>query len=155
MPATHVEMTVLALMPTPKGAAVLLADREGEVALPIFIGGTEALSIALRHEDRRYARPLTHDLLDAIMSRLGGELVKVHIDDVQNGVFIGTVFVRQGERLISVDARPSDAIALAVGDGVPIFVARRVLATAGIRREDLERDDKKMPPLPAGGVEQL
>jgi hypothetical protein len=156
-PLTHVEMKVLDVVPTRQGAAVLLVDEASDKALPIFIGGTEALSIALRHEDRRYERPLTHDLLDTVMQKLGGELIKVHVDELRDGVFIGTIFVRNGQRTLSVDARPSDAIALALGHDVPIFVARQVLDAAGIRRKDLERggEGPDLPAPPPGGVERL
>ena len=117
-------------------------SEERQVAVPIFIGGTEALSIELRHNKRRYARPLTHDLLDAIMTKLGGKLVHIQIDAIRDDTFVGAVFVRKGDAILEVDARPSDAIALAIGSRVPIYVAEKVLEKAGMSREELT------PPTP-------
>jgi bifunctional DNase/RNase len=134
-----VAVTVLGVGRTSEGAAVLLGDASRETVLPILIGGTEALSIALRSEGRRFDRPLTHDLLDAVMHELGGQLVRVRIDDTRGDTFIATVSVRHGDRTREIDARPSDAIALALGNGAPIYVARRVLERAGVKREDIEK----------------
>ena len=132
-------MTVLEVAPTARGDAVLLVDGEGTVVVPIFVGGTEALSIKLRLDKQKYQRPLTHDLLDTLLARLGGDLVKVHVDDIKGNIFVGTVFVRQRSdgKTIDVDARPSDAIALAVGNQVPIFVAKRVIEASGVRKKDV------------------
>jgi bifunctional DNase/RNase len=134
-----VEVTVLGVGRTSEGAAVLLGDAARERVLPILIGGTEALSIALRSERRRFERPLTHDLLDAVMRELGGQLARVRIDDVKGETFVATVFVRHADRTSELDARPSDAIALALGNGAPIFVSRSLLERAGVKREDLEK----------------
>lgn len=138
-PADDVELTVVGVGRTSEGAAVLLGDAAHETVLPILIGGTEALSIALRAEGRRFERPLTHDLLEAVMRELGGRLLRVRIDDVRGDTFVATIFVRQAERTVELDARPSDAIALALGNGAPILVSRRLLERAGVRREDVER----------------
>jgi uncharacterized protein len=139
-PPSHVEMTVGGLYSVGNGgSAVILATPTDPRVVPIFIGGTEALSIHLRLEHQRYQRPLTHDLLDNVVRELGGELVKVQVDELKDNVFIGTVFVRDGGRIAPLDARPSDAIALAIGADVPIFVARKVVSAAGVRKEDFER----------------
>ena len=134
-PAGYLEMTVLDVKGTVDGAAVLLVNQARSVVVPIMVGGTEALSIQLRQSKQRYQRPLTHDLLDSILHELGGSLVKVQVDDIRDGTFIGTVFVRKGNRVVSIDARPSDAIALAIGNGVPIFMAQRVIDEAGLRKD--------------------
>jgi hypothetical protein len=151
-PAGYVEVTVGGVVSVDDGHAVVLVDEEQGVAVPIFIGGTEALSIELRHNKRRYARPLTHDLLDSVMRELGGELVKIHIDDIRDSTFIGAVFVRRGDRVAEIDARPSDAIALAIGKEVPIFVARKVIQEAGIRRDELMPGS---PPDVPGGPQPI
>lgn len=149
-------MTVMDIAAAGPGSAVLLVDSAKERILPIFVGGTEALSIQLRLDRTRYQRPLTHDLLDSIVEKLGGGLVKVHVDELRGSIYIGTVFVRQGDRVIGVDARPSDAIALALGHGAPIFVAVKVLDAGGLRRGDLEEDvsgedrgQLRLPPAPS------
>lgn len=144
-PDGFVETTVQGVMATEQGKAVVLKYEKEGVVMPIWIGDGEALSIQLRLERRRFERPLTHDLLDAIMKDLGGQLVKIHVDDLKSGTFVGTVFVRQGKRVIRVDARPSDAIALAIGNRVPIFVSRAVLEQAGVREQ---ASDGKQSPEP-------
>lgn len=137
-PQGYVEAEIGGVMDHPdlEGFAVILLDRERSIALPIFIGGTEALAIELRHQKRRYPRPLTHDLLDELMRQLGAALYKVHIDAIRDNTFIGTVFVKSNGRVIELDARASDAIALAIGSGAPIFVHRSVFDQAGIARPD-------------------
>lgn len=110
---------------------VLLVDEDETVIVPILIGTTETTSISLRLRRQAPPRPLTHDLLDAVLRELGAELVRVQVDDLRDGVFIGSVFIRQGARLIELDARPSDAIALAVGKRIPIYVAQHVVDYAG------------------------
>lgn len=133
-PKSYVELVVGGVLTNGEGHAVILLDRARDLAVPIFVGESEAMSIALRHARQRYERPLTHDLLDEVLAHLGGELVSIQIDDIRGDVFVGAVFIRQGDRVFSLDARPSDAIALALGHRVPIFVHERVVARAGIRR---------------------
>jgi bifunctional DNase/RNase len=130
-PSGYVELVVQDVVPTPHGQpAVLLRDASASLLVPIFIGGTEALSIELRHNKKRYARPLTHDLFDALLDKLGGKLVRVQIDGVRDETFVGAVFVQRGAEVIELDARPSDAIALAVGSGAPIYVSPEVIQMA-------------------------
>jgi hypothetical protein len=131
-PPEYIAMHASAVVATREGEVVLLLDDSETVALPIFIGGSEATSIRWRLEKRRYERPLTHDLLDALLREVGARLEKVQVDDLKSSTFIGSVFVRAGGRVIELDARPSDAIALAIGGRAPIFVACRVLATSAI-----------------------
>jgi uncharacterized protein len=134
-PRGYVEMTVVGVAPTEQGDAVLLADGANRVIVPIYVGGTESLAIQLRLRKERYARPLTHDLMDAMMRELDGSLVKVQVDSLQGSTFVGAVFVRKADREIEIDARPSDAIALALGNHVPIFVAEQVIEEAGVRTD--------------------
>lgn len=131
-PPDYIPMHASAVVPSWDGEVVLLLDESEAVALPISIGTTEATSIRWRLEKRRYERPLTHDLLDALMRELDARLVKVQVDDLKGSIFIGSVFVRAGGRVHELDARPSDAIALAIGSRTPIFVACRVLETSAL-----------------------
>ncbi|MBI5532706.1 MAG: bifunctional nuclease family protein [Deltaproteobacteria bacterium] len=147
-------MTVAGVGTTPQGGkVVMLVDADQKIVLPIFVGGTEALSIELRLDHRRYQRPLTHDLLDSVMRELRGELEKVHVNELRDNVYIGAVFVRDGRRVAEIDARPSDAIALALGADAPIFVARAVIEKAGVRREEFDPSRKGPPKLP--GVDPM
>ena len=131
-PADFVEVRVEGVMDYQGSKAVILKDPESGIMLPIWIGEAEAFSIGLRLERQRFQRPLTHDLMDRLMRELGGELVRVQVDDLRNKIFLGKITVRQGKREFSLDARPSDSIALAIGNQAPIFVARKVLQEAGI-----------------------
>lgn len=134
-------MEVFRVVPTGEGGAILLVDPDGRVVVPIFVGPTNAATIQLRLERRRYARPLTHDLLDEALERLDAEVLKVHIDDVKRGVFVGMIFVRdRAGNVMTLDARSSDAIAVAVGHGVPIFVHRDVIDKAGMDTDKLEEE---------------
>ncbi len=149
-PSGYVEVTVEGVAPAKRGHAVVLMDLKKQIMLPIFVAKAEALSIHLRRDKKRFVRPLTHDLLDDVLRRIGAELVKVQIDDIRGKTFVGAIFVRSGGKLFEIDARPSDAIALAIGNRVPIFVAERVLERAG-----LKKPEDQTGPHPAGGPTQI
>ncbi len=142
-PSGYEHVAVWDLVPTGDGAAVLLIDPSHTTVLPIFVGGTEALTIRLDLDGKHYERPLTHDLLASIVKGLGGEPVKAQIDDLRDDTYFGSVFVRQGERVIRLDARPSDAIAIALGSGAPLYVSRSVMLVSGVSREMIENDQRK------------
>ena len=148
MPAGYIEMQVATVAAVPgEGAALLLVDDAKEIALPVFIGGTEALSIDYRMRREKFRRPLTHDLLDSVLERLDAKLVQVQVDALRDGTFHGSVFIRDARgRVMRLDARPSDAIALAIGARVPIYVARAVLDEAGIKPEELRKQMNQGPP---------
>jgi uncharacterized protein len=157
-PAGFIEMTVAGVMDTEGGQAVVLQDEKKKTFLPIWIGGTEALSIQLRLERRRYERPLTHDLLDSIVHELGGEIVKVHIDDLKGSTFVATLFVKKAEKTVEIDARPSDSIALALGNRIPIFVSKKVIDRAGSsadRSKESEGEGRSKKPPPGTDVKTL
>jgi uncharacterized protein len=133
-PQGYVEMKVASIEgPLPDSGIVVLATLDRAMTMSLAIGGTEALSIALRYSGRTYVRPLTHDLLDHAIHDLGARVAQVQIDDLQDGVFLGRIVLITADRIIDLDARPSDAIALALGNGVPIYVAKHVLDEAGER----------------------
>ena len=142
-PTGYEHAIVWDLVPAGDGAAVLLLDSSNTTVLPIFVGGTEALTIRLDLDGKRYDRPLTHDLLASIVKGLGGQPVKAQIDDLRDDTYFGSVFVRQGERVLQLDARPSDAIAISLGSGTPLYVSRSVMLSSGLPREDLENDEKR------------
>ncbi len=141
-PAGFIEMTVVGVMENKGAHVVVLKDKDGTL-LPIWIGDSEAFAIQLRLGRQRFQRPLTHDLLDKIMHELGGVLVKVQVDDLKNNTFLGTVFIRHSGKLLSFDARPSDSIALAVGNKAPIFISLKVLKRAGIKPDQKEQPQEK------------
>lgn len=109
---------------------IVLRERDGERAFPIVIGSFEAAAIDRRLKGIPIPRPLTHDLLAAVIEQLGGDLEKIVISDLRDHTFYAKLVIRQGSRLIEVDARPSDAIALGVASDVAIYVEDRVLNDA-------------------------
>jgi bifunctional DNase/RNase len=139
-PKGFVEMTVASVMEYRGSQAVVLKTLSGDYTLEIWIGPSEAFVIDLRLNRRRFQRPLTHDLLDSIMRELGGKLIKIQVDDLKNNTFVGTVFVKHKKKVIPIDARPSDSIALAIGNRAPIFVSKSVLERAG--RKTTKTPDK-------------
>ena len=117
---------------------VLLRELEGDRYLPIWIGAVEASAIAFAQQGTETPRPLTHELMQRLVSALGDELREVRIDDVDEGVFYATLHFESGA---TVEARPSDSIALALRSGSRILCAEDVLDAAGItstREEDEE-----------------
>jgi bifunctional DNase/RNase len=141
-PRGYERASVWDLVPSGDGAAVLLIDAKKTTVLPIFVGGTEALTIRMRMDGKRYARPLTHDLLSSLVEELGARPVKVQIDDLRDDTYLGSIFVRQGTRVLQLDARPSDAIAISLGSGAPLYVARSVMLESGVSREEIEKEEK-------------
>jgi bifunctional DNase/RNase len=133
-PATveEVRMEIRGLMldPTSNVPIVVLRDEDNQVFLPIWIGVFEANAIALRIENVQPPRPMTHDLLRSALEQVGVKVRKVVISDLQDNTFFALIHVdRSGEEL-RIDARPSDAIALALRAEVPIYVLRPVLEKA-------------------------
>ncbi len=148
-PDDYIPMTPRSTSGSDYGGVILLYNPSGEIAVPIFVGGTEALSIQLRLAKRRYRRPLTHDLLDSILEQLDVTMLRAQVDRLEDNVYIGTVVLRQDKRVISLDARPSDAIALAIGNQVPIYVSQKLVDQAGVKLDELDepRPDKGIDPI--------
>jgi hypothetical protein len=121
--------------------ALILKETGGPRRLPIIIGAFEAQSIALEMEGIKPPRPLTHDLMKNLIDLLGGELIDVLICELRDGTFFARINLDTQE----IDARPSDAIAIAVRYGAPIFVAEKVMAEASFVSEGGE-DEKTIPP---------
>ena len=109
------------------GFLVLLTDMEEKKVLPISIGPFEAQSIASFLQGKTFPRPLTHDLLQALCEKLGGQLEKVIVTDIRDSTFYAELHLRHQEKLIVVDSRPSDAIALALRCQAEIFMQMRLV----------------------------
>jgi hypothetical protein len=117
-----------------KGAAVVtLAEEDGERVLPIFIGIPEGMAIFRELNRTPSQRPLIHDVLYTILQGLQTRLEKVVVDSMSDTTFYARLYLRQQERLVIADARPSDAVALAVKFQAPLYVAEAVLEAAGKR----------------------
>lgn len=145
MPAGYVAVRPDRVVPLGEADALLLVDEPDDLVLPVFIGGTEGASIDTRMRGVTPERPLTHDLLDHVLAKLHAKLVQVQVDELrrngdEGGVFIGSIYLRlEGGRVIKLDARPSDAIALAIGNHVAIYVARKVLDEGGYKWSEIQR----------------
>jgi bifunctional DNase/RNase len=127
-----IEMTIKGLMvdPITNTPIVILKDKEGERVLPIWVGVFEANAIALQIENVATPRPMTHDLLRNIIGDLEGQVDRVVVSDLKDNTFYAVIHLTvRGER-VAIDARPSDAIALALRTKSPILVEELVIDTA-------------------------
>ncbi len=111
---------------------LLVLRGESDEALPMVIGPCEAMSIwsVLQEKEEASRRPMTHDLLRELIERLGGRVVKVVIDDLWNGVYYAKLHIASDGEVVTVDARPSDAVAVALRTEAPLFATDSVLAAA-------------------------
>jgi bifunctional DNase/RNase len=126
----RMEIKGLMLDPSSNSPIVILKDVDSQLFLPIWIGVFEANAIALRIEGLEPPRPMTHDLLRATLEQLGARVEKVVISDLQDSTFFARIHLLREQGEIALDARPSDAIALALRTDAPIFVLRSVMEKA-------------------------
>ena len=135
----HVRIASLALDPQSSQPVIVLkplVETAGhERLLPIWIGHPEATAILLALEGVELPRPLTHDLMKSILDTLEAHVERIEITRVEDGTFFATIVVLAGEKTLSIDARPSDSIALAIRMAAPIFVAEAVLDAAAVPDE--------------------
>ncbi len=109
---------------------VILKDMEEERALPIWVGIFEANAIALEMEDVPVPRPMTHDLIKNILEKVQATVSRIVINDMEDNTFFAVILLSIDGNEVSIDSRPSDAIALALRVDAPIFVAKKVLDEA-------------------------
>lgn len=128
----EVKVQSLALDRTTNTPVVILQELDGERVLPIWIGPGEASAIAMQMAEMEFSRPLTHDLICSVLSGLGGALQKVIITKVQKSTYFAELIVRRNGELITVDARPSDSIAVALRVDARIFADADLLEEATI-----------------------
>jgi len=129
-----VEMKVLRVEQRAFGGALVLLQekRGGGSVVPMVVGDTEGNAISLRLSRQKFTRPLTHDLLEAVLEQYRVSVVKLEIDDLKQGVFLGRLsLVDEAGRLVEIDTRPSDGIALALGADAPIYMAESVVHDVG------------------------
>lgn len=127
-----VPMSIKGLMldPVSNSPIVVLKDDNDKFFLPIWVGIFEANAIALQLENVETPRPMTHDLLREIVEQLSAEVTRVVISELRESTFFASIRLTAGERTFEIDARPSDAIALALRTHSPIFVDQSVLDQA-------------------------
>jgi bifunctional DNase/RNase len=110
---------------------VILQESEGERVLPIWIGHAEAGSIAMHLTGRKFERPLTHDLMKTVIEGLKATLEKVAVTELRSNTFLAKLVLERDNEVISIDARPSDSIAVALRMGAPIYVAEDLFKLRG------------------------
>jgi len=154
----EIEMSIKGLRvdPITNMPIVVLRERDGERVLPIWVGVFEANAIALQIESVQTPRPMTHDLLKSVIDELGARLERIVVTELKDNTFYATLRLRSPKGSLALDARPSDAIALALRSGARIFVEEAVIQSArsleepspeaGLRRvekwlENLSEDD--------------
>jgi uncharacterized protein len=120
--------------------ALILAEEKGDRRLPIIIGGVEAQAIAIQVENIKPARPLTHDLFKNFADQLHIALKEVVINDLVEGIFHAQLVMELNGKEVEVDARSSDAIALALRFACPIYTFEFIMSAAGLKVEDPEED---------------
>src|SRR3974377_1756608 len=150
----EVEMNIRGLImdPTTNMPIVLLKETESETVLPIWVGIYEANAIALEIEKVSTPRPMTHDLLRNLLVGLDTSVVKIVVTELKDDTFYAVIWVDRGGEIISIDSRPSDAIALALRMDCPIFVEDEVLksskkatsANEGITSDNLGKGREKV-----------
>ena len=128
----QIEMTIKGLMvdPITNMPIVILRDKEGNRVLPIWVGIFEANAIALQIENVTTPRPMTHDLLRNVISDLRARIEKIVVSDLKENTFYALIYLALNGDTLAIDARPSDAIALALRARAPIFVEEKVIDNA-------------------------
>jgi hypothetical protein len=124
--------------------ALILGEVSGIRRLPIIIGMFEAQAIAIEIEEIAPNRPMTHDLFKNLASQFDIKVKEIYISDLKEGVFFAHIVTEQNSKIVVLDARPSDAIALALRFGVPIFSNEQILSKAGIIISDDESIDAEV-----------
>ena len=150
-----IETVVESIRPclAPQHRVVILKEVDGERQLPIWIGEYEAGAIARELLGETASRPLPHDLMRNLIGSLGGEVKQIMVVDLNQDVFYARILIRVDDRMVEVDSRPSDAIALAVRVKVPIMVDDRVMDSAGVQLgdDDDDSDDDTSEFVEVGG----
>ena len=126
--------------------AVVLGEVNGLRRLPIVIGGFEAQAIAVALEKMQPSRPLTHDLMKNFMMAFNIDLHEIIISDLQEGIFYSKLVCSSDNDTVEIDSRTSDALALAVRFGCPVYTYEHILESAGILMEDTGASGKKRKP---------
>lgn len=127
-----IEVRIRGLMMDPASnmPIIVLKDIASETVMPIWVGIFEANAIAIEIEKMSAPRPMTHDLTRNLIRHLNAQLERVVITEIRDETFFAVLWLRQGEEALAIDARPSDAIALALRADCPIYVDERVMQTA-------------------------
>ncbi len=148
----QMKVTGIALDPFTNTPIVILKDDTNEKTLPIWIGFMEASSIAMELEKTPRIRPITHDLVKNLIEKLGFSVSKIEVTDLRNDTFYAAMHLEKGSEEYILDARPSDAIAIALRCDSPIFVNEEVIQKSKSIEidEDKEKLEKLLEDMPEG-----
>ena len=149
--AVRMVVAGLVIDPVSKVPIVILKERDGERAFPIWIGLMEASAIAARLEGVDLPRPLTHDMLLTVIHTLGGKVERIVVSELRGNTFFASIHISSGDATVEIDARPSDAIALALRADAAIFAEEQVFAHAHELR--ITKADAVEAVLASGAVE--
>ncbi|MEE9275671.1 MAG: bifunctional nuclease family protein [bacterium] len=153
-----IEMQVkgLTLDPLTNVPIVILREKEGERALPIWVGIFEAHAIAREIENFQTPRPMTHDLIKNLISGINGKVSRIVVNDLRDNTFFAEIFLALNGTEVVIDARPSDAIAIALRMSAPIFVEEKVLEEAkSIEFTEPEEEDAEGGEEKEGGEKPM
>ena len=145
---TEIEVQIRGLMmdPVTNMPIVILKDLHSDLVLPIWVGPFEANAIAMELEKAATPRPMTHDLLRNITRGLNAQVNKVVVSELRDDTFYAVIWMNQADETVTIDARPSDAIALALRWDCPIYVSREVLASSRVNangNQNVSPDDMR------------
>lgn len=121
----------LTMDPASNTPIIILKSEKDEHAIPIWIGLLEATSIASALQDIAFDRPMTHDLFKTVANEFQAQVTRIEVCDLKENTFYARIYFESGERKFDIDARPSDAIAIALRFGAPIYVDDKVVQSAG------------------------
>jgi bifunctional DNase/RNase len=137
----------LTIDPMTNSPIIILKDLEGDKTLPIWIGLLEATAIASEMENVKFSRPMTHDLMKNLLDQMNTRVARIEICDLRDNTFYALVYLAAQDKELTMDARPSDAIALALRMQAPIFVDEEVIQKSKAvdlgAKEEIQSDDGK------------
>jgi bifunctional DNase/RNase len=139
---TPMVISGLTVDPVTNSPIVILKEVDGDKTLPIWIGLLEATAIASELEGIKFSRPMTHDLLKNMMEMIDVKVIKIEVCDLKNNTYYALVHFKHGDEEMSIDARPSDALALSLRVKAPIFVAEEVISKSSQIDLKAEPEDK-------------
>lgn len=141
-----IQMTVggLTLDPVTKTPIVILKDPDNKLNLPIWIGLLEATAMATELEGIKMARPMTHDLLKRIIGDLDATVERIEVTDLRDNTYFALIYLHIGDREVTIDSRPSDAISLALRTKSPIWVAKKVLEASSVLQQMEEGKEQNL-----------
>lgn len=140
-----IEMKVMGIaLDTRTGSPiVVLHDKNNRKALPIWIGSAEASAIIRKIENLAVSRPMTHDLIIEIIQKTGHSIDRIEINDVEKETYYATIYLKgDNDSLIEIDARPSDAIAVAIRVDAPIFISAKVLSNGSVSTDSAKDEEE-------------